>query len=238
MSEKAKRAAAIGLALSMLSVPTVSAQESQDSQASVEVDRLKYDLPLTIISEMMDMNSSGMADIFEKISKNPENYIEIEHESGFFEEAAPGVRYSIYSDMQKEDEPVSQWSMQIFVGTWNNEPNSATLFLQLNPRLEIYRAGIDALPQLGSISEEMLEQASDKLFNTPSQMKNSQWVPDYNKTYSAPNYMREFTDWQTFYFSQSVGPDNIVSFYSIYPIPDISEAGVQNVPEQITNNAS
>ncbi|KKP80051.1 MAG: hypothetical protein UR81_C0034G0002 [Candidatus Levybacteria bacterium GW2011_GWB1_35_5] len=226
----------LALALNMLGVPSVPvvASELASPQASStavtearERNLPRYQLPLDILKDLVNISDPLIAQLYNKASQDPAGHIEIIDELGYNDVFLPGAfSYFFYSN--KNAFADRTWSMMVAASPMLVEPMPTIIAIQLDKDLHIYEGSGDSLPLFSKVPEYVLQSISGQLFNEPPEMKDIPWRMSFNTPYSLPNYEQVFVDTNGLEYTMTVRPDNIIFFSAPYPSIPKAQTMVQN----------
>lgn len=192
----------------------------------IEQERINRLLALDIIREFVDVYSNAFVqDLHERISENPDEYIEIVDPLG-----APGFykpnNYSffIYPEEKNRKGPndFRDWSILIEVEDSANDALDTIVLIQLNSSGHIYSGPGDIVAPPGVLSLTAKALQADYLFNIPDAMQLTDWVADKDPT-SPFLWMRQYPDGNGGVFTQRIGAGNTILLEANFPAQDIPQ---------------
>jgi hypothetical protein len=228
-NERAPRIAAFGLVLGLIGSPVVA-----ESPKSPEHDP-KYEFPMAILEEMVDIESPEVSEIYEKIASDPAQHIEIVDEFGYGENLSVpnGLSYFVFPDNQVEGEVNPEWSIAILVEDFNGE-FLATVTMKMNTQLGVYKGRNDTVLDY-AVPGLMLKSVAEDVFNEPNNLTQQPWEP---VQIGYPMIGRYFFDENIGYFEQTISSppisenssENLISFTSNFPAPTDVNTQVDSDP--------
>ncbi len=234
-----KEIAATVFALNMLINPgglaraASSDTETQPSAVqAVEKKQQRFDVPLDILANLVNLDDPYMAKLYEQISQDPDKHIGIADNLGY-RDYSPGIPgYMTYLIFAGEERvPNESFSMIVLASTQEDErAQDDIVAIQLNSSFHVYQGRDDTLPPFSLIPWYVLSSIAYSSFNEPAEMNDDQpWPTVYDPLYNMPNHEKSFTDQNGSRYVLTVRPDNVIMFSSTHkPLTRKAVMGAEN----------
>lgn len=221
-----KELAATTLVLGMLAGSSGLANASSpntETQSSVfqavEKKQQRFDVPLAILANFVNLEDPYMASLYAKISQDPNNHIGIADSLGYRDYSSGISGYITYLIFAGEERiPNESFSMIVLASTEKDEKAQDDIVaIQLNSSFHVYQGGEDTLPPFSLVPWYVLASIAYSSFNEPAEMNDGKpWPIVYDPLYNIPNYEKSFTDQSGSRYRLTIRPDNVIMFSSTH----------------------